>query len=153
MRQRSLQYRRRWLTGALLALLLFGAYIPAGFMPAAGTPFLLELCPVAGSVPMSAGMAMDGAMPMPMDMPMGGATAHGPMPARHHPGHPLHHGTHGQFETCPFGSAPAAGPLSSFNSVPFTVPVAALPEAPVDAPLPARRTWRAHQPRGPPSSV
>jgi hypothetical protein len=29
----------------LLAALVFRAYIPVGFMPASGTPFLLELCP------------------------------------------------------------------------------------------------------------
>ena len=152
MRQRSTQRRRHWQTSALLALLLFGAYIPAGFMPAAGTPFLLELCPVAGPLPMSADMDMDGAMAMPAhrDMRMDGAMS---MPAHHHHGHPQHHGAHGQFETCPFGSAPAAGPLSSLDLVPNTVPVAALPEAPADAPLPARRAWRAHQPRGPPSPV
>jgi hypothetical protein len=31
----------------LLALLLFRAYVPAGFMPANGIPFALELCPSA----------------------------------------------------------------------------------------------------------
>lgn len=35
----------------LLAALLFRAYIPVGFMPASGTPFLLELCPAYGSAP------------------------------------------------------------------------------------------------------
>ena len=29
----------------LLALLLFRAYVPVGFMPASGVPFALELCP------------------------------------------------------------------------------------------------------------
>lgn len=29
----------------LLALLLFRAYVPAGFMPASGVPFALQLCP------------------------------------------------------------------------------------------------------------
>src|ERR1700722_13337479 len=32
----------------LLAALLFRAYIPVGFMPASGTPFLVELCPAVG---------------------------------------------------------------------------------------------------------
>ena len=64
----------------LLALLLFRAYVPAGFMPASGVPFALELCPATT-------MAM--------------------------PGHLHHHpGTHADFESCPFGSAPAAGPIS-----------------------------------------
>jgi len=31
----------------LLALLVFRAYVPAGFMPASGVPFALELCPAA----------------------------------------------------------------------------------------------------------
>jgi hypothetical protein len=35
----------------LLALLLFRAYIPAGFMPAGGVPFALELCPTGMGVP------------------------------------------------------------------------------------------------------
>jgi len=38
----------------LLAMLLFRAYVPVGFMPASGTPFLLELCPAASSMPMPA---------------------------------------------------------------------------------------------------
>ena len=36
----------------LLAALLFGAYIPVGFMPADGAPFHLELCPAAAPIPM-----------------------------------------------------------------------------------------------------
>jgi hypothetical protein len=64
----------------LLALLLFRAYVPAGFMPANGAPFALELCPAA-------------TLSMPAHL--------------HH-----HSGTHADFESCPFGSAPAAGPIS-----------------------------------------
>ena len=64
----------------LLALLLFRSYVPAGFMPADGVPFALQLCPAA-----LVGM----------------------------PDHLHHHaGTHAQFELCPFGSVPGAGPLS-----------------------------------------
>jgi hypothetical protein len=33
---------------ALLAALIFRAHIPVGFMPAAGSPFLVELCPAYG---------------------------------------------------------------------------------------------------------
>src|SRR5580704_11487160 len=72
--------RRDLLTSLLLAMLLFRAYVPVGFMPAGGTPFLLELCPAASSMP---------------------------MPAHHH-----HAQTHTHFDHCPFGSAPAAGPIS-----------------------------------------
>src|SRR5580692_678018 len=78
-REHPFKSRRRHLfTRLLLVALLFRAYVPVGFMPASGTPFLLELCP---------------------------ATYQSPMPA--HPGH-HHSGTHTHFENCPFGSAPAA---------------------------------------------
>ncbi|HEX3913855.1 MAG TPA: hypothetical protein VHW71_10140 [Steroidobacteraceae bacterium] len=107
----------------LLALLLFRAYIPAGFMPANGMPFALELCPAA------------------MAMSMAGMPAH-----LHH-----HAGTHADFESCPSGSVPGAGPIS--HQVAF---VAAGP-APVQRP-PALETPRlgarpqfVHQPRGPPA--
>jgi hypothetical protein len=36
-----------WARILLLALLLFRAYVPAGFMPADGVPFALQLCPAA----------------------------------------------------------------------------------------------------------
>src|SRR5271166_6808458 len=75
-----------FLTSLMLAMLLFRAYIPAGFMPAGGTPFLLELCPAAASMP---------------------------MPAHHH--HDTQSHTH--FDNCPFGSAPAAGPISDLVAV------------------------------------
>jgi hypothetical protein len=35
----------------ILAALAFRAYVPVGFMPASGTPFLVELCPDAGAMP------------------------------------------------------------------------------------------------------
>jgi hypothetical protein len=103
----------------LLALLLFRAYVPAGFMPASGTPFALELCPTA----------------------MAGMPAHA-----HH-----HGGTHADFESCPFGSAPGAGPIShpiDFASAgPAPVPrMAAVDTLPVP-----HRAQRTHQPRGPPA--
>jgi hypothetical protein len=41
-----LQRRRRdFATSLLLAVFLFRAYVPVGFMPGSGTPFLLEMCP------------------------------------------------------------------------------------------------------------
>ena len=79
--------RRDRLTSFLLVMLLFRAYVPVGFMPASGTPFLLELCPAAA--------------PMPMLMPA------------HHD----HSDTHTHFEHCPFGSASAAGPLPHLDGV------------------------------------
>ncbi len=117
--------RGRSLTRFLLAILLFQAYIPVGFMPAGGTPFLLELCPAAA--------------PMPMSMA----------------GHPHHHpgGGHALFQSCPFGSAPAAGPVAHF--VAFQAPApGAFRGFPVLQFRPAVvRFERAHPPRGPPSLV
>src|ERR1700761_5134983 len=37
--------RRHLLTSFLLAMLLFRAYVPVGFMRASGPPFLVEICP------------------------------------------------------------------------------------------------------------
>jgi hypothetical protein len=108
--------------GILLALLLLRAYIPVGFMPASGTPFLLELCP--------------GAAPM--------ALQH----AHHH-----HTDAHGHFENCPFGSAPAVGPVS--HLIVFEPP--AQPSAGASVAFESLRFGvrleRAHQSRGPPSLV
>jgi hypothetical protein len=108
-------------TRLLLAMFLFRAYVPIGFMPASGTPFLLQLCP---------------------------AGIQAAMPAHH-----LHHdmGSHTHFENCPFGSAPAAGPISQF--IVFE-PAGQIVSAPWVAFEPLRlgiRLQRAHQPRGPPS--
>jgi hypothetical protein len=115
--------RRNLLTSLLLAMLLFRAYVPVGFMPASGTPFLVELCPAAT------------ALQMPMPMPMQG----------HH-----HSDTHSHFENCPFGSATAAGPAPVFGGV---GPLPQVESDSVDAsePVPVGVT-RPHlpQPRGPP---
>jgi hypothetical protein len=107
----------------LLALLLFRAYVPAGFMPASGAPFALELCPAA--------MA---------DMP-----AHA-----HH-----HHGgsTHAAFESCPFGSAPAAGPLSHLGVFASAGPVPVSRMAELETFPLAHRPQHSHQPRGPPTQA
>jgi hypothetical protein len=100
-------------------MLLFRAYVPVGFMPASGTPFLLEPCPAASSMP---------------------------MPAHHH-----HHETHTHFEHCPFGSVPAAGPIShgiapELAGQTTTQIAVSFESVRLGVPLP-----RAHQPRGPPS--
>jgi hypothetical protein len=119
MREHRSNRRRDLLTSILLAVLLFRAYVPVGFMPASGTPFLLELCPAASSMP---------------------------MPVHHH-----HTDTHSHFEHCPFGSAPAAGPIShlvafeSAGQISSQIAVS-FESLRLGAPLP-----RAHQPRGPPS--
>jgi hypothetical protein len=54
MRDHRFNRRQDLLTSILLAILLFRAYVPVGFMPASGTPFLLELCPAASSMQMPA---------------------------------------------------------------------------------------------------
>jgi hypothetical protein len=105
----------------LLALLLFRAYIPAGFMPAAGAPFLLELCP---------GVAAG-------------------MPAHHQHHHPL--GSHADFETCPFGSAPACGPISHHLDLTLAAPATPEPLVALATTRIAVRAQHDHQPRGPPS--
>jgi hypothetical protein len=113
--------RQTLLASFLLALFVFGAYIPVGFMPASGTPFLLELCP---------------------------ATYPTQMPAHH--GH-HHSGLHTHFENCPFGSAPAGGPIAHIIAFAPPAPIASQAARAFEAPLICGRTERAHQPRGPPS--
>ena len=105
----------------VLAALLFRAYVPVGFMPASGAPFQLELCPAYGI----------------------------PAPAHHQHHHDSQH--HADLQDCPFGSAPAQGPVSDlllFDSpgqIPFLEASLAEPKRLVTRPL------RSHQPRGPPS--
>lgn len=122
MRFLHLHLRQRNLTTSLLlAMFLFRAYVPIGYMPAGGTPFLLKICP---------------------------SGIQATLPAHH-----LHHdmGGHTHFENCPFGSAPAAGPI--FHFIAFE-PTGQIVSRPVVAFEPLRlgvRLQRAHQPRGPPS--
>jgi hypothetical protein len=119
MRIHALNSRRRnVLTGVLLAMLLFRAYVPVGFMPASGTPFLLELCPAVSS---------------------------GQMPAHHH-----HSTTHGHFENCPFGSAPAAGPVSQAIAFDAGAPAISYDATFADSRPLGADVRRAHRPRGPP---
>ena len=108
-------------TSLLLVMLLFRAYVPVGFMPASGTPFLLQLCPAASAVQ---------------------------LPSQH-----VHHhsGTHTHFENCPFGSAPATGPIAHLIAFEPPAPVVS-PSAVAFEPLYfGVRLQHAHQPRGPPS--
>ena len=92
-----LQRRRDTAARLLLALFVFRAYIPIGFMPASGAPFLLQICPA-------------------------GIQAY--MPA-HHLHHDM--GSHTHFENCPFGSAPGVGPISQFVAYQPPDPVASPP--------------------------
>jgi hypothetical protein len=108
-----------WAGILVLALLLFRSYVPAGFMPADGVPFALQLCPA-----ISAGM----------------------------PAHLHHHaGTHADFESCPFGSVPGAGPISHHVDFETAGPAPTQQRVVVAAPALAHRAERCHPPRGPPS--
>ena len=109
---------RGWAGTLLLALLLFRSYVPAGFMPADGVPFALQLCPAAAQMP----------------------------------GHLHHHaGSHAQFEVCPFGSVPGAGPTSHHVDFEPAGPAAAERILAFEVPRLNQRAQRAHQPRGPPA--
>jgi hypothetical protein len=44
---------KSWAGTLLLALLLLRAYVPVGYMPARGAPFLLEICPAGLMVGMA----------------------------------------------------------------------------------------------------
>jgi hypothetical protein len=116
-------FRRRqtgsWAGTLVLALLLFRAYVPAGFMPADGVPFALQLCPAA----------------------MAGMPAH-----LHH-----HAGTHAEFELCPFGSVPGAGPISQHIDFESAGPAPSLQILAFEALRLNHRAERSHPPRGPPS--
>jgi len=114
-------------------------------MPAAGTPWLLEICPTGlhgAIVPQHAHHHMAG-----HDMAAHGMAALNP--AAHGVG-TAGSGTHADFEDCPFGSAPAAGPISQFAAA--TAAAQLVSEAiPALEPLPhGARIPRAHRARGPP---
>jgi hypothetical protein len=113
--------RRHLLTSYVLALLLFRAYVPIGFMPASGAPFLVELCPAASTLQMS--------MPMP--------------------GH-YHSDTHSHFEICPFGGATAAGPAPVFGAIGPLPQIESKSAGPIESlPVGVGRI-HLPQPRGPP---
>jgi hypothetical protein len=72
----------------VLAVLLFRAYVPLGFMPASGAPFLLQICPAGPYAQLP------------------------PQHLHHHVGGEHHPGGHTHFENCPYGSAPTAAPVT-----------------------------------------
>lgn len=121
--QARLRHTRRLdvLAIVLLATFIFRAYIPVGFMPASGTPFLLELCPAYA----------------------------GTMPAHHQ--HHQHSPAHSDFQDCPFGSAPGHGPVSQHVGFASPGPISSSVEIPHEPQRPGIRPLRTHQPRGPPS--
>ena len=117
------KFRQRgsWAGILVLALLLFRSYVPAGFMPADGVPFALQLCPAVTA-----------------EMP----------------GHLHHHaGTHAQFESCPFGSVPGAGPISHHIDFEPAGPAPIQRILAFETPRLNHRAERSHPPRGPPSLV
>jgi len=121
MRNRVFRSRRDLFGTLLLAALLFRAYVPVGFMPASGMPFLLEMCP--------------GTYQMP------GLAHHG-----HHDS-----ATHGHFENCPFGSAPAAGPIADIVAFDPPAPIVSASLHSFEPLHLGARLERDHPPRGPPS--
>jgi hypothetical protein len=121
-------HRRRNVAASLtLAMLLFRAYVPLGFMPASGSPFLLEICPQ--------GLQLQ-------------------MPAHHmhgQTGHTHDSGGHTYFANCPFGSAPAAGPITHLSVFEPAGPIEsqALPEPPLRWGVAVKRAHRARAPPTP----
>ena len=152
-RMRKMPFNRRrqsMFPGFLLAMLLLRAYVPVGFMPASGVPFALRLCP--------AGME---AMRLPHGHHDGGTQGHAeaqelaephgyPGTQRHAASHD-HAGIHTDFESCPFGSAPVAGPISHQVDFESAGPAPSQRIVAFAAPHFSFRPQRSHQPRGPPS--
>ena len=120
--QTRLRHARRpdVLAIVLLAALLFRAYIPVGFMPASGAPFLVELCPAYTGI----------------------APAH----------HEHHHHSRGQadFQDCPFGGAPALGPVSHLIVYEPAGRIALSVTVPAERARLVTQLRRNQQPRGPP---
>jgi hypothetical protein len=68
------------------------------------------------------------------------------------PGHLHHHaGSHAQFESCPFGSIPAGGPISHHIDFVSAGPAPSQRTFVFEAPRPNERAQRSHPPRAPPS--
>lgn len=120
MRKHPFHSRRDLFCSLLLAALLLRAYVPVGFMPASGTPFLLEMCPGTYQVP---------------------------MPAHHGQHDPA---THAHFENCPFGSAPAAAPIAEIAVFAPPAPLVSASLHPFEPLLLCARLDRNHPPRAPP---
>jgi hypothetical protein len=74
-----------------------------------------------------------------------GATAGMPMHLHHNAG------THAEFESCPFGSVPGAGPISHHIDFASVGPAPSQPIIAFQTPRVKPHAERSHQPRGPPS--
>jgi hypothetical protein len=116
--------RRELFTSALLAVLVLRALVPTGFMPSADRPFSLQMC--------SAGF-------------------HGhSIDSQFLNSHP---GKSSQFEHCPFGSAPGAGPVCQLTTLlPFWQSIVRPRLGVEPLRLPIRFDY-AHQARAPPGLV
>jgi hypothetical protein len=118
-------HRQRNLAASLtLVMLLFRAYVPIGFMPASGSPFLLEICPQG------------------LQLQMPAHHSHGMAAHSHEPG------GHTYFANCPYGSAPVAGPITHLIVFEPAEQIAAqaLPDPPLRWGLPLKRAHRARAP-------
>ncbi len=116
--------RRELLTGLLLVAVAFRALIPTGFMPSSQRPFSLEIC--HGGMDTRADRAEHGIA--------GPHSTHDPV----------------RLEHCPFGAAPAHGPLASLLQV---IPAATLTQRSMGPGSPQRalaRLRRAQTARAPP---
>lgn len=120
MRKSGFQSRRNLFSSLLLAALLFRAYVPVGFMPASGSPWLLEPCPAA--------------------YPAQNLAHHG----HHDPA------AHTHFENCPFGSTPAAAPIAHIVAFDPPAPIVSRPLFEFAPLRLSARLDRNHPPRGPP---
>jgi len=108
-------------TSILLVAVVFHALIPAGFMPASGTPFSLTICRPEFPAPSA------------------------PLNTGRQPGNPPH------TEHCAFGNAPAAGPAMETGRVLPIPVTAAEPILLLSEPLHLNvGPVRVQQPRGPP---
>jgi hypothetical protein len=112
--------RHELISALLLVALAFRALIPAGFMPAADGTFSLQVC--------RAGFLTSG----------DALNQHAP------PDQPSH------FEHCPFGSAPASGPIAHVPAIRLTGLTAFAPIGDYLTLRLSARLERAHQPRAPP---
>jgi hypothetical protein len=96
--------RRTLVASIMLVAFASRALIPAGFMPASGHPFSIEICPEdfpAGLLAQGGPAQAASADPDSMDM---GSMDMGSMPAHHGSGH-------SHSEHCVFGTACSPGPL------------------------------------------
>lgn len=135
---------QKLIAAVALAALSLRALVPAGFMPAPGRLFALELCPDG----LPSGMLAASTPEMP-GMP--------DMPGMHHPfdpaGGPPHGGHPAQMEHCVFGGASALALLTHVPTPGLLLSAYLLPAARF---TPQRTGWlllRIPLPRGPPAAA